>query len=70
MRRNHVPSKMTTRKKLEEGVQVRLGAIELFSKTIPEYEVPKILENGDIISRLKKSTVSEPKIKTEYKCFL
>jgi len=39
---------------LKEGVQTILRALETMFKSIPQYEMPEILENGDIIIRRKK----------------
>ncbi|PIW28561.1 MAG: hypothetical protein COW30_07215 [Rhodospirillales bacterium CG15_BIG_FIL_POST_REV_8_21_14_020_66_15] len=38
---------------LEEGTKKILRAFELFIKTIPQYEMPEVLPNGDIIIRRK-----------------
>ena len=54
---------------LEDGVKMILGAIKLIIKSIPEYQAPKVLENGDIIIRRVKPPVRAPneedKIKKE-----
>ena len=36
---------------LEEGTRRILRAFELFIQTIPQYEMPEVLPNGDIIIR-------------------
>ena len=36
-----------------EGMERMLRAIELMIEMIPQYEVPEVLENGDIIIRRK-----------------
>ena len=41
-----VPERM-----IEDGVKMILSAIQLILKSIPEYKVPEVLENGDIIIR-------------------
>jgi len=41
-------------KALKEGVQTILRALETMFKSIPQYEMPEILKNGDIIIRRKK----------------
>jgi hypothetical protein len=38
---------------LEEGTKKILRAFELFILTIPQYEMPEVLPNGDIILRRK-----------------
>lgn len=38
---------------LEEGTKKILRAFELFIQTIPQYEMPEVLPNGDIIIRRK-----------------
>ena len=38
---------------LEEGTKTILRAFELFMKSIPQYEAPEVLPNGDIIIRRK-----------------
>ncbi len=38
---------------LEEGTKKILRAFELFIMTIPQYEMPEVLPNGDIIIRRK-----------------
>ena len=44
---------------IEQGAKMIFDAFALVLKTIPQYEAPEILENGDIIIRRK--------IPTEYK---
>ena len=46
---------------LEEGVKMVLQAIELILKTIPEYQAPEILDNGDIIIRRVNPKNQKPK---------
>jgi hypothetical protein len=38
---------------LMEGVQTILRALETMFKSVPQYEMPEVLENGDIIIRRK-----------------
>ena len=38
---------------LEEGTQTILRAFELFLRSLPQYEAPEVLPNGDIIIRRK-----------------
>jgi len=40
---------------LEEGTRRILRAFELFIQTIPQYEMPEVLPNGDIIIRRKNA---------------
>lgn len=39
---------------LKEGVQKILKALETMFRAIPQYEMPEVLDNGDIIIRRKK----------------
>ena len=47
-------------KAIKEGVQTILRALETMFKTIPQYEAPEVLENGDIIIRRKKPKEKQP----------
>ena len=47
---------------IEGGVKMIIDALDIFLKTIPQYEAPEILENGDIIIRKSKP---EPKMKNK-----
>ena len=47
--REEAPSEL-----LKEGTRQILKAFELFIRTIPQYEAPEVLENGDIIIRRKR----------------
>ena len=38
---------------IEQGAKMIFDALALVLKTIPQYEAPKILENGDILIRRK-----------------
>ena len=40
-------------KTLTEGVQTILRAMETMFKSVPQYKMPEVLENGDIIIRRK-----------------
>lgn len=40
-------------KALKEGIENVMRALELIIGTVPQYEMPKVLENGDIIIRRK-----------------
>lgn len=46
---------------LEEGTKKILRAFELFILTIPQYEMPEVLPNGDIIIRRKNPPGGEHK---------
>ena len=43
------------REMLEESMRTVMMALQLFMKSIPQYEAPEILENGDILIRRKHS---------------
>ena len=36
---------------IEDGMKMILNALQLLLKSIPQYEAPEVLENGDIIIR-------------------
>ena len=36
---------------LEQGARMIINALKLVLKTIPQYELPEVLDNGDIIIR-------------------
>jgi len=42
-----------------EGMERMLRAIELMIEMIPQYEMPEVLENGDIIIRRKNPSPDE-----------
>ena len=46
---------------LEEGTKKILRAFELFIMTIPQYEMPEVLPNGDIIIRRKNPPTGKDK---------
>ncbi len=50
-----VPERM-----IEDGLRMILSAIELILQSIPEYKVPEILENGDIIIRRVQPNEKSP----------
>ena len=52
---DQLPEKM-----IEDGIKMILNALELFIQKMPNYEKPKILENGDIIIRRVKPDQSKP----------
>lgn len=39
---------------LKEGIQTILRTLEAMFKSIPQYEMPEVMDNGDIIIRRKK----------------
>jgi hypothetical protein len=39
---------------LKEGVQTILRALNTMFKSVPQYDMPEVLENGDIIIRRKR----------------
>ena len=43
-----------------ESVQRILGALQMLMQSVPQYEAPEVLDNGDIIIR-RKRPVKEPK---------
>ena len=47
-------------KALKEGVQTILRALETMFKSVPQYEIPEVLDNGDIIIRRKKPKDTKP----------
>ena len=50
-----VPERM-----IEDGMRMILSAIELILQSIPEYQAPEILENGDIIIRRVQPNEKSP----------
>ena len=44
-----------------EGLGKLMDALGLFIDSIPQYEAPEVLENGDIIIRRKKDKEEAPK---------
>ena len=45
---------------IEDGMRIILSAIELILQSIPEYQAPEILENGDIIIRRVQPNEKSP----------
>ena len=39
---------------LENGVKMMLDAMKIFIQSLPQYETPEVLDNGDIIIRRKR----------------
>lgn len=54
------PDPETSKELLEDATRKILDAFELMLKAIPQYEAPKILENGDIIIRRKRPGSEKP----------
>ena len=52
---------------IEDGVKMILRAIRLILKSIPEYKVPEVLENGDIIIRRVRPYEKYPNLEDETK---
>jgi len=48
-----------------EGVERLLQALEVFIEMIPQYEMPELNENGDIIIRRKRDRGEEPAAEPE-----
>ena len=48
-----------------EGVARLLQALEVFIEMIPQYEMPELNENGDIIIRRKRDRGEEPAAEPE-----
>lgn len=46
---------------MEEAMQRLMGMLEMFLRNIPTYEMPEILDNGDIIIRRKRPGDAPPK---------
>jgi hypothetical protein len=54
------PSWDRSQEMLEEGAKRVIGALELLLQAIPQYEMPEVLPNGDIIIRRKHPEDEEP----------
>ncbi|MCH8238049.1 MAG: hypothetical protein IIC06_07735 [Proteobacteria bacterium] len=54
------PQSDKPRELLEEATRGILRAFELMLKSIPQYEAPEVLENGDIIIRRKRPKPDAP----------
>ena len=59
------PSWEDSQKMLEQGAQRVIGALELLLQAIPQYELPEVLPNGDILIRRKNQSPETPKKETE-----
>ena len=46
---------------IEDGMKMILNALSLILKSIPQYETPEVLENGDIIIRRVRPGEKKPK---------
>ena len=53
---------------LENGVKMILDAMKIFIQSLPQYETPEVLDNGDIIIRRKRpeneKSNEDPKART------
>ena len=47
-------------KAITEGIRTVLRALETMFESIPQYEMPEVLENGDIIIRRKHPKKDKP----------
>ncbi len=54
------PQSDKPRELLEDATRGILKAFELMLKSIPQYEAPEVLENGDIIIRRKRPKPDAP----------
>ena len=52
---------------IEDGMRMILSAIELILQSIPEYQAPEVLENGDIIIRRVQPQQGSPGVDDETK---
>ena len=46
---------------IKEGAQAIMRALNSLIGSIPQYEAPEVLDNGDIIIRRKRSPPEDPK---------
>ena len=51
---SHAQSNQPPDQLMEKGVQMILDAMKIFIQNLPQYEAPKVLDNGDIIIRRKQ----------------
>lgn len=63
------PEQSSPSEMISEATRTILKAFEIMMRSIPQYEVPEVLENGDIIIRRKhpepeKPAPNEPPTKT------
>jgi len=54
------PAQESPRDMLEDATRQALKAFELMLMSIPQYEAPEILDNGDIIIRRKRAEPEKP----------
>ena len=54
------PNQESPTEMLEDATRTILKAFELMLQSIPQYEAPEILENGDIIIRRKQPENEKP----------
>ena len=47
-------------KAIRQGIEQILRGLELFVDSIPQYEMPRVLKNGDIIIRRKRRKMKAP----------
>jgi len=59
--------KETPERMIEDGMRMILSAIELILQSIPEYQAPEILENGDIIIRRVQPNGKSPSARDKRK---
>ena len=59
------PSEPAPGELAREGVARLLQALEVFIEMIPQYEMPELNENGDIIIRRKRDRGEEPAAEPE-----
>jgi hypothetical protein len=50
---------------IEDGLKMILNALQLLLKSLPQYKVPEVLENGDIIIRRIQPGANPPKVEQE-----
>ena len=50
---------------LENGVKMILDAMKIFIQSLPQYETPEVLDNGDIIIRRKRPENEKSNEKSE-----
>ena len=60
-----VPNDQAPGELAREGVARLLQALEVFIEMIPQYEMPELNENGDIIIRRKRDRGEEPSAKPD-----
>ncbi|MDH3596514.1 MAG: hypothetical protein OEU09_14270 [Rhodospirillales bacterium] len=54
------PPKETPEELAREGMERMLRALELFIEMIPQYEMPEVTDDGDIIIRRKRGKSAPP----------